>query len=147
MMAEDEMTRIHEIRGKLLATWLDDVRAVLDTWATYDISLDDFRETVVVKGVDYARAHGGVAWIVDSSTAVGSFSDEIQRFILTDVYPAFARVGIRHFITITSKVSLATRRTVSRYAANTKVYGIQLVEAENVEAAKEWLRRNASRAA
>ncbi len=141
------MESIHEIPGKLLATWLGDVRAVLDTWTTYDISLEDFRETVVVKGVDYARAHGGVAWIVDSSTAVGAFSEEIQTFIVTDVFPAFARAGIRYFITIDSQVSVATRRTVARYSMHPKIYGLQLVQVESVEAAKEWLRRNASRAA
>ena len=37
---------------------------------------------------------------MDSSTAHGAFSQEIQSFIGSDVFPAFAKHGIRYFITL-----------------------------------------------
>jgi hypothetical protein len=50
---------------------------MVDTWTTYNVSLEEFKDAVLVKGVNYARANGGVAWIVDSSKAQGVFTQEI----------------------------------------------------------------------
>ena len=94
--------KLQSIPGKLESTWLDDVKAVLDTWTSYDIALPDFRQAVPVDGLNHAKAHGAIAWIVDSSTATGAFSAEIQAFIGSDVFPGFAKAGINYFITITS---------------------------------------------
>jgi hypothetical protein len=134
--------KIHDIPGKLETSWLDDVKAVLDTWTSYDIALPDFRQAVLVDGVDYAKAHGGVAWIVDSSAATGAFSAEIQAFIGSDVFPGFAKAGIKYFVTITSKVSLAAKKTVASYSAQTGPHGLKLVEVDSVSDAKEWLKAN-----
>jgi len=108
--------KIYSIPGKLEVTWREDVKAVVDTWSNYVVTLEEFREAVLVKGMGYARSNGGVAWIVDASVAKGALSKEIKTFIDSDVFPVFARNGIKYFITITSQVSAITRMTVSSYS-------------------------------
>ena len=134
---------VHSIPGKLQVTWRDDVKAIVDTWSTYFVSLDEFKTAVLEKGLSHAKANGGVAWIVDSSSAKGVFSQEIQDFIGSDVFPAFASIGIKYFITITSQVSALTKMTVKTYASKTGPHGLQLVELNSVDDAVAWLKANA----
>ena len=136
--------KIHSIPGKLEVTWNEDVKAIVDTWVNYFVSLEEFKEAVLVKGLAHAKANGGIAWIVDSSKAELAFSPEIQNFIGTDIFPAFASNGIKYFITITSQVSALTRLNVHTYAAKTGPNGLQLVELNSVDDAVTWLRRNAA---
>lgn len=131
---------IHEIKGKMNVTWNNDVKSIIDTWESYFISLEDFRDAVLVKGLTHAKANGCIAWIVDSSKANGAFSPEIQKFIETDIFPSFAKNGIKYFITITSQVSAVTRLNVSKYASKTGPNGLQLVEVQSVDDAIEWLK-------
>ncbi|HTY37459.1 MAG TPA: hypothetical protein VMH23_10125 [Bacteroidota bacterium] len=135
--------KIYTVPGKIDVEWRDDVKAVVDTWTTYSVSKDEFREAVLVRGVNYAKSHKVVAWIVDSSKAVGTFSQEIQDFIGTDVFPTFAKIGVKYFITITSKVSALTKMTIATYSAKTGPNGLKLVEFNNVDDAVAWLKANA----
>jgi len=138
--------KVHEVPGKLVTEYLDDSRAMLDTWTTYGVTLPEFRQAVLVDGVAAAKAHGAVAWIVDSSKATGAFNQDIQTFIGTDIFPAFAKAGIKFFITITSEVSAVTKMTVSSYSAKVGPHGLQLVETRSVADAKAWLKVNAAKA-
>ena len=135
---------IFSIPGKLDVSWNSEVRAIIDTWTTYHISLEDFRDAVLVKGLEHAQANQGQAWIVDSSKAVGVFSPEIQNFIGSDIFPAFAKNGIKYFITINSEVSTLTKLTVNRYKAQVGPHGLQLVEVAGVEDAIMWLKEHAN---
>ena len=135
--------KIHSIPGNLEVTWLDDVKSIVDTWSNYNVTLEDFKDAVMSKGLKYSKANGGIAYIVDSSTAKGVFSQEIQTFINSDVFPAFAKSGIKYFITITSQVSSVTKMTVKSYAAKTGPNGLKLVELNSVDEAVEWLKANA----
>jgi hypothetical protein len=85
--------------------------------------------------------NGAKAWIVDSSKATGTFSQEIQEFIGTDVFKAFAGAGIKYFITINSS-SAVTRMTVRNYSAKIGSSGIKLVDVPTLSAAIDWLKRN-----
>ena len=131
---------IYEIKGKMTVNWNGDVKAIVDTWNDYSVPLEDFSEAVLVKGLDHARANGGVAWIVDSSNATGVFSQEIQAFIASTVFSTLATNGIKYFITITSTRSAITRLTVSSYTAKLGPSGIQLLEVNSVDEAIEWLK-------
>ena len=133
---------INKIEGKLEANWREDVKAVVDTWTSYSISLEDFKETVLVKGLNYAKENGGIAWIVDSTSAKGVFSKEIQDFIVSDVFPSFMNAGIKYFIT-TSSDEAVTRLTVNQFKKQIGPAGIQLVEVSDVESGVEWLKANA----
>lgn len=135
-------TPVHSIPGKMDTFWIQDVHAILDQWTTYVVPLADFKEAVLVKGLNYAKSHLGKAWIVDSSTAKGAFSGEIQDFIGADLFPAFAKAGIKYFITILPKESAVTRMTVKNYSSKVGPSGIKLVEVNSVDDAIEWLKQN-----
>ena len=130
---------VHSIPGKLEVHWRDDIKAIVDTWENYSISLEEFREAVLIKGLDHSKAHGGIAWIVDSSRAGGAFTAEIQDYIGSDIFPAFTRNGVRFFITILPR-SATTKMTVRRYQQKTGPNGLELVEAADMAAAEDFLK-------
>jgi hypothetical protein len=132
--------QIQHVPGKMVSTWVDDVHAVLDTWTTYDVTFEEFKKAVLIDGVAYAKANGGRAWIVDSSTAEGAFSDEIQEFIGKEIFPTFKAAGIQYFITINSKVSFTAQDTVATYAAKAGPAGMELLEVKSVADAVAWLK-------
>ncbi len=135
--------KIFEIPNMFTVTWNPEVRAIIDTITSYGVTLAQFKEAVMVKGLNHARTNNGQAWIVDSSKATGSFSQEIQAFIASDVFPAFHKNGIKYFITINSQVSALTNLTVKTYKAQTGANGLQLVEVNSVDDAFSWLKNNA----
>jgi len=118
-----------------------DAHAIVDGWTSYGVSLAEFREAVLVRGLGYAKQKRGRAWIVDSSRAKGLFSDDIQRFIGTDVFPAFAKAGSKYFATISSSSSL-TNLSMGTYKARLGPNGIQLAEPGSVGQALQWLKAN-----
>ncbi len=133
---------VFSIPGKLQVSWKSDVKAIVDTWSSYTVTLDEFKDAVLVRGMNHAKAHGAVAWIVDSSSAKGAFSKEIQEFIGGTVFPAFTKNGIKYFITITSQVSAITKMSVSSYSAKAGPNGLKLLEVNSVDDAIEWLKLN-----
>ena len=135
--------KIFSIPGKLEVNWNGDVKAIVDTWSDYSVSLADFSDAVLNQGLKHAKANGGIAYIVDSSKAVGVFSDEIQKYIETDIFPAFAAGGIKYFITINSEASALTNMTVNSYASKAGPLGLQLVELKSADDAVMWLKANA----
>ena len=137
----DTQEKVFNIPGKLDVTWREDGKAIVDTWSSYFISLEDFSSAVLIKGLNYAKERGGVAWIVDSRKAIGAFSKEIQQYINDVIFPAFTNNGIKYFITITSDIYL-TKKTVDAYAANVEHNGLRLIEMGSVEEAVNWLKEN-----
>ncbi|MER2564592.1 MAG: hypothetical protein ABTQ32_27945 [Myxococcaceae bacterium] len=133
------MTPIHQIAGKLTVQFEPSLKAVVDTWTSYFVTLDEFRDAVLVKGMGYAHPRGVQAWIVDSSRAKGAFSPECQAFIASDVFPSFAKHGVKYFITINSE-SAVTKMTVREYQSKAGPHGLKLVEVKNLSDALEWLR-------
>jgi hypothetical protein len=136
--------KIQEIPGKMVSTWEADVKAVLDTWTTYHVTLQEFENAVLIKGVNFAKANGGIAWIVDSSTAKGVFSQEIQEFIGSTIFPAFVQNGIKFFITIRPNIPGFTNVTVSTYSFKVEPAGLHLVDVKSVSDAKMWLNEHSN---
>jgi hypothetical protein len=134
---------IYKIPGKLKCEWNQEARAVIDTWTDYSVTLDEFRTAVLVKGLTFSAMHGGRAWIVDSSKAKGAFSQEIQSFIASDIFPAFQQKGVRYFMTITAE-SAITKMTVSQYSQQAGPCGLQLVQGRSSAGAVEWLKKKAA---
>jgi hypothetical protein len=135
-------TKIFDIPGKLSVAWDSEAKAIVDTWTSYNVTKDQFSNAVLNKGLAHARANGGVAYIVDSSQAEGTFSQEIQDFIGSDIFPAFAKANIKYFITILSK-SVVTNMGIKRYSAKVGPLGIQLVNVDSLRSAVDWLSKNA----
>lgn len=134
---------VYTIPGKINVAWNNDVKAIVDTWTTYSVTKDEFREAVLVRGVNHAKSRSVVAWVVDSSKAEGSFSDEIQAFIGSDVFPTFAKIGVKYFISINSKVSTVTQKTVAKFTAVAGPNGLKLIELNSVDDAVAWLKAQA----
>ncbi|MGA3343736.1 MAG: hypothetical protein ABSC76_02605 [Terracidiphilus sp.] len=132
---------VHEIPGILLVEWNEEGKAMIDTWSTYMIQVPQFREAILTKGIAYAKAHGARAWIVDSSKAKGAFPQEVQTLIETEVFKAFASIGIKYFITIKS-ASAVTNMSIGRYTANLGPFGIKMVEVPDVDKAIAWLKEH-----
>jgi len=91
------------------------------------IKVAQFREAILEKGVAYARAHGGRAWVMDASKAKGAFPQDVQELIEREVFKTFAAIGVKYFLTIKSESAL-TNMSINRYAAHMGPCGIQMVE-------------------
>jgi len=133
---------IYCIPGKLNMQWNDKIKAIIDTWTSYQVTLDEFAFAILEKGLINAKENAAIAWIVDSNNAVGTFTRECQRFIATDIFPSFSKNGIKYFITINSKNTM-TNRTVKEYQAKAQPNRLILVEVLNVSEAVKWLQENA----
>lgn len=131
---------IHEIPGKMVTSWDAGSKSIIDKVDTFRMSLDEFQGAVMEKGLEHAKSHGAIAWIVDSSTAEGNFKKEIQDYIDNVVFPTFAENGIEYFVTVKPEEPGLTSMTVENFASKVGPSGMQLVEAANVEVAKKWLR-------
>lgn len=135
-------TKIYEIPNKLLCEWDSEAKAVVDTWTTYAVTLEEFKEAVLIRGVNYAKMNGVVAWIVDSHKAEGIFTQEIQNLINTTVFPTFASIGVKYFMTIDSHAAL-TNLTISQYKTSAGPNGLKVLSGSTAEGAVEWLKKNA----
>jgi hypothetical protein len=135
-------TKIYEIPGKLTVEWDSDTKAIIDTWTTYFVTLEEFKQAVMVRGINHAKANEGKAWIVDSHKAKGVFSPEIQEYIASDVFPRFVEIGIKYFIPITAEDAV-TRLTVNQYSSQAGPNGLQLVKGSSAVGAISWLKTNA----
>jgi len=134
--------KVDEIPGTLLVEWNDEVKAVFDTWSNYSITVPQFRETILKKGVAHAKANGGRAWVMDASRAKGAFPPEIQKLIETEVFKTFAGIGVKYFITIKS-TSAVTNMSIKSYTAHLGPCGIQMVEVPDQSKAIAWLKEHA----
>jgi hypothetical protein len=132
---------VHEIPGTLLVEWNDEGKVTIDTWLSYTITAQQFREAILEKGVDNAKAQGGRAWVMDASKAKGAFPPEVQKLIETEVYKTFAKIGVKYFITIKS-TSAVTNLSIKAYAVHGGPCGIQMVEVPDVSKAVAWLKEH-----
>jgi len=130
---------VHEIPAVLRVEWNDEAKAMIDTWSNYTITVPQFREAVLEKGVAHAKVHKGRAWIVDSSKAKGAFPQDVQKLIENEVFRAFAAIGVKYFITIKS-ASAVTNMAISRYTAHVGPAGLQMVEVPDQNTAIQWLK-------
>jgi hypothetical protein len=131
--------KVHEIPGILLVEWNDEAKTMVDTWSTYAIKVPQFREAILEKGIAYARSHGGKAWVMDATKAKGAFSPDLQKLIETEVFKAFASIGIKYFVTIKSS-SAITNMSIQNYTSHLGPNGIQMVEVPDKTKAIEWLK-------
>jgi len=132
---------VHEVPGTLVVDWNDQAKVTVDTWSSYGITVEQFREAILKKGVANAKLRGGRAWIMDASKARGSFSADVQSLIEKEVFKTFAGIGVKYFITIKSASAL-TNMSISRYTAHLGPCGIQMVELPDVKTAIAWLEKN-----
>ncbi len=133
---------IYEIPHVLLVEWIEDVKAMVDTWSSYTIGVPQFREAILDKGIAHAKGHAARAWIMDATKAKGAFSQEIQQLIETEVFKTFAAIGIKYFITIKSAGSAITNLSIRSFTAHLGPCGIQMVEVPDLSKAIAWLKEH-----
>jgi hypothetical protein len=114
---------------------------MVDVWLAYSITVPQFREAIITNGIAYAKAHGGRAWVMDATNAKGAFSQDVQKLIETEVFKAFAAIGIKYFITIKS-ASAITNMSIGRYTAHLGTCGIQMVEVPDLDEAVAWMKEH-----
>jgi hypothetical protein len=133
---------VHEIPGILRVEWSDEAKAMIDTWSSYAITVPQFREAILQKGVAHAKLQGGRAWVMDAAKAKGAFSPEIQTLIETEVFKTFASIGVKYFLTIKSAGSALTNMSIKSYTAHLGACGIQMVEVPDQKMAIAWLQEH-----
>lgn len=133
--------KVHEIPGTLLVEWNEEVKATIDTWSTYAITVPQFREAILGKGVANAKSQGGRAWVMDASKAKGAFPSDVQKLIETEVFKAFAKIGVKYFITVKS-ASAITNMSIKSYTAHLGPCGIEMVEVPDAAKAIAWLKEH-----
>lgn len=134
-------TRIYKIPNKLTVEWEPEVNAIIDTWTNQFVTVEEFTHAVLTKGVNHAIENQGIAWIINSRNATSVFKQEIQALIESTIFPTFAKIGIKYFITISPK-DVVANLSVKKYKAKTGPSGINLVECDSTEDAIEWLKKN-----
>jgi hypothetical protein len=133
---------IQSINGKMMSAWDEKVKAVVDTWISYRVSLEEFKEAIAYKALRHARINKGRAFIVDSKNATGAFTLDIHDYIKNGLFQSFIRSGIKYFITILSDKSPTTSLTVHNYSSLAGPSGLKVMTANSVADAILWLELN-----
>jgi hypothetical protein len=136
------VVKVHEIPSTLVVEWNDDAKAMIDTWSSYQITIAQFREAILVKGLSYAKAHGGRAWVMDGTKAQGAMAKDVQNLIETEVFKTFAANGIKYFVTIKSTESALANSAIKRFTSHLGPCGIQMVEVPDRQKAIAWLKEH-----
>lgn len=132
--------KIFEVDGNLKVDWNTDAKAIIDTWTSYSITLEGFKNCID-QGINHSIANRGIAWIIDSRKAEGQFSEEIQHYIVSDVLPKFAKNGIKYFMIIDS-FDAETNSTINYFAEKANEFGIKVIKGSSVKGALNWLVKN-----
>ena len=137
---------VYDAPGRLQIDWNFESKAIVSTWSTYSVTLEEFKEAVMHRAVNYAKARGAIAWISNASNAQGAFRQEIQTYIGEALFPRFAEAGFKYFISVLPKNAL-TASAARSFARKIGPNGITLIEVPSVEAAIEFLKASRAKAA
>jgi hypothetical protein len=130
---------VSEVPGILRVEWNSEGNTMVDTWTKYSITVEQFRQSVLIQGIAFAKAHGVKSWVMDASKATGAFSRDVQNLIEAENFPTFARAGIKYFLTIKSN-SAITNMSIGGYASKLGPNGIQMVDVPDLKGAIAWLK-------
>lgn len=134
-------TKVYEIPNKVIVEWDSSAKAIIETWISKSISLDEINEVVLIHGINFAKIIGVRAWIVNSQNTNGALSPEIQDFIKTQIVPAFVKIGVKYLITTNFENAL-TNLTITQYNAATESSDLTVLASSSVDTAIEWLKKN-----
>ena len=134
---------VYEVSGILKGEHDTTYGSMIDSWQSMLISADQFKDHIFEIGVPYAKANQVTAWIVDTSKAKGVFKKEVLELIDKEVAPAFAGIGIKHFITITPESAL-TKLTVNKIEQlnSADQHGMHVFSLPSTDSALQWLQDN-----
>lgn len=137
-------TEVYSIPGKMVGHYDGANNAMIDSWSSLLVSLDEFKAAVYDVGIDFARKNKVTTWIVDNSTSNGVYKKEVQDFIGTTVAPKCAEIGIKYFFVILPQSAIAklSAKNVAKINSNQK--GMQTLQVASVEEALKMVKEAAS---
>ena len=135
-------SKVAEIPGMMVSHYHADKNVEIDTWTTFvGVTVEDFKKAFAVI-LPEAKRNGVRNWIVDSSGARGTLSQDVQAYLRDEPAPALGRQGVRFFITI-PPASALTKLSVQRYSAVVGPSGMELVQANSLEDALSYVKLKA----
>ncbi|NQZ78478.1 MAG: hypothetical protein HRT61_20560 [Ekhidna sp.] len=109
--------------------------AMIDTWISLLISVEEFRKSIYEVGVPFAKNNFVTNWIVDTSSAEGLFRKDVQEFIDQEVAPTFAATGIKYFFIVLPPSAIAKLSAKNVAKINDDQEGMQTVQVASVQEA------------
>ena len=127
--------KIYEVTGKVAGFFDSSNDAVIDSWTSLMISVEEFKKSIYEVGVPFAKSKQVTNWIVDTSTADGLFKTDVQKFIDQTVAPKFAEIGIRYFFIVLPASAIAKLSAKHVAKINNDQEGMQTIQVSSVEEA------------
>lgn len=113
---------LYRVPGKVVGHHHPELNAIIDTWESLLISLDDWKATIFEIGImDYAPKHIVTVWVIDTSNGQGVFKPDVQEFREKVARPKLAENGIKFLFVVLSNTAigrLSARKTAKLYDAN-----------------------------
>lgn len=133
---------IHTIPDRVKITWRDDINAITEAWTSCDVTVDEFKEAILIKGLGYARDHAARAFIVDTSLCTDSFSGEVEEFIKTTLLPALADNLIKYYITTDLNFHEIAKAGISSLPRESGPGSLETLHVHGIKDAVMWLKEN-----
>ena len=134
---------IYSIPGKVVGHHDPVLKAIIDTWTSLFITLEQWKSTVYDIGItDYAPKNGVVAWIIDTSKARSSFPPDVQEFREKVAKAKLEDNGVKYLFVVVPEKGfgrLSAGRTADLY--NDIQGGLQSFEVQTLDEAKAMLRK------
>lgn len=132
---------IYRLPGFLTGVYHRDINAIIDTWESLKVSLEDFKSVVYNIGIDFAQKNDVTTWIVDNSNSHGVYKKEVQVFVESTLAPACARIGIRFFFVVLPQSDLGKLSAKKVAKINEEQTIMQTIEVDNLQEALDLLRK------
>ncbi len=133
---------LYNIPGKVVGHHHPEINAIVDTWDSLLITLDDWKASVYDVGItDYAPKNGVTVWIIDTSNATGVFKPEVQEFREKVARPKLEENGVEYLFVVLPQSAigkLSAKKTASLYD-HTKDGGLKSYHVTSIDEAKEIL--------
>lgn len=92
---------LYKIPGKVVGHHDPSINAIIDTWQSLFISLEEYKSTIYEIGiVDYAPKNGVTTWIIDTGHGRSVFRPEVQEFREEIARPKLEEVGIKYLFVV-----------------------------------------------
>lgn len=128
------MKELYKVPGKVVGHHHPDINAIVDTWDSMAISLEEWKSTIFEIGImDYAPKHGVTTWVIDTRHSSGIFYPEVQEFREKVAAQKLVENGVRFLFVIQSRSVLGKssgRKTTELYSKQNNLISFQVASIE-----------------
>lgn len=129
---------VYNIPGKVVGHHHPEINAMVDTWESMIISLEEWKANIYDIGIcDYAPKHKVDTWIIDTSNGHGVFKPAIQEFRENVARPKLVENGVKFFFVVSSQSAvskLSSRKTSKIYSGDKHMKSFYV---DSIDEAKE----------